>query len=47
MFNATTTTPYTSTHCMYNVTNTSQVVCVIDSKNQTQYLNDVLGYQRA
>jgi len=30
MFNATTTTPYTSTHCMYNATNTSQVVCVVD-----------------
>ena len=37
MFNATTTTPYTSTHCMYNATNTSQVVCVVDSKNQSQY----------
>lgn len=37
MFNATTTTPYTSTYCMYNKTNASQVVCVIDSKNQTQY----------
>ena len=30
MFNTTTTTPYTSTHCMYNTTNTSQVVCVVD-----------------
>ena len=37
MFNATTTTPYTSTHSICNKTNTSQVVCVIDSKNQTQY----------
>jgi hypothetical protein len=37
MFNATTTTPYTSTHSICNTTNTSQVVCVIDSKNQTQY----------
>ena len=37
MFNATTTTPYNSTYCMYNKTNTSQVVCVVDSKNQTQY----------
>lgn len=37
MFNATTTTPYTSTNCMYNATNTSQLVCVTDSKNQTQY----------
>lgn len=37
MFNATTTTPYTSTYCMYNKTNASQVVCVVDSKNQTQY----------
>ncbi len=37
MFNTTTTMPYTSTNCMYNATNTSQVVCVIDSKNQTQY----------
>ena len=37
MFNATTTTPYTSTHSMYNKTNTSQVVCVVDSKNQSQY----------
>jgi hypothetical protein len=35
MFNA--TTPYTSTHCMYNTTNTSQIVCVVDSKNQSQY----------
>lgn len=30
MFNTTTTTPYTSTDCMYNTTNTSQVVCVVD-----------------
>lgn len=37
MFNTTTTTPYTSTHSMYNTTNTSQVVCVVDSKNQSQY----------
>jgi hypothetical protein len=37
MFNATTTTPYTSTHSICNKTNTSQVVCIIDSKNQTQY----------
>ena len=37
MFNATTTTSYTSTYCMYNKTNASQVVCVIGSKNQTQY----------
>ena len=37
MFNATTTTPYTSTHSIYNTTNTSQVVCVVDSKNQSQY----------
>ena len=37
MFNTTTTTPYTSTHSICNKTNTSQVVCIIDSKNQTQY----------
>ena len=35
MFNA--TTQYTSTHSICNKTNTSQVVCVTDSKNQTQY----------
>ena len=35
MYNRTATTPYTSTRCMYNTTNTSQVVCVVDSKNQT------------
>lgn len=36
MYNQTATT-LTPTHCMYNTTNTSQVVCVVDSKNQTQY----------
>lgn len=37
MFNTTTTTPYTSTHSICNKTNTSQVVCIIDSKNQSEY----------
>lgn len=31
------TRTHTPTRCMYNNTNTSQLVCVIDSKNQSQY----------
>ena len=31
------TRTHTLTRCMYNTTNASQVVCVIDSKNQSEY----------
>lgn len=44
MFNTTTTTPYTSTHCMYNMTNatnTSQVVCVVDHPYLPKYSMDI------